>query len=482
MNTYTMKTYRDSYLYNKAGSNGQNMMKKHDTALIGYIMKAERIDKKSDQFSGIEEDIKRQQTSSLLYQVLMMDNVYLCIGSTELPPAFKVFEAFDVQAKERKPAVFIDVTKLIQMRNGFYDCKDIGKLITYLMGALTYLLYRYDVAKMMNNSALTISGTECYVAMYSYILDYLRIIGYSANKPRIMYLIGLFYLNNMLGKDLDTYSKNIAAKVAKISPSTIKAMDLFIEDDIFANIDVFTTFLAETFKLKGFTTEVLVNKWIYLFGNGSQYAVELYTSFSVLLTNAFCGAYVSNQKQIERCCGQSMVSYGNALLRAGVDTFKHEQYIESVGFDNLIGKNKKSMKLAEDLSLQGKNLPEEFRITKEDFADNEIFSKKLQENINFYNKTREFTKLDKVLETTFMKALGALTSMCEDDTSFDNNTLPEFMKMSEAYQSEELKNKIYLNLDRYTNRFTDQMQINESEDLAKSGRYAKALSIVMDAK
>lgn len=477
-----MKTYRDSYLYNKADRSGQNMMKKHDSALISYIMKAQRIDKNSEAFSGIVEEVKRQQTSSLLYQVLLMDNVFLCIGTVELPPAFKVFEAFDMKDPQKKPAVFIDVTKLISMKGGYYDCKDIGKLITYLMGALTYLLYRYDVAKMVNNSALTIAGTECYVAMFNYILDYLRIIGYSANKERISYLVGLFYQNSMLGKEIDTYTKNMAAKAAKIAQSSVAPMDLFLEDGIFENIDTFITFIAETFKLKGLTTEVFIQKWIYLYGNGSQYACELYTSFSVLLSNAFCGAYVSNQKQIERCCGQSMVQYCNALLRAGVDAFgRNTQYMESAMMDTIVA-DPRSMSLSESMKLRNANTSK-LNVVIEDFCNSDVIKAKVEATIDYYNKTNESAKISKAIDRMIEAGFKAIEEMCEGNIEFNETSFNTLLKEASGNYT---KGAYDRKLNNLIERFRDRMTIlDEAGDLVSAetaSRYGKGMKVLFSIK
>ena len=82
-----MKSYRHSFFYNQSGKSGENLMKKHDQMLMNFIMKADRLDKNSDMFRGVAEDVKRQQTTSILYTILMMDDVHLCTANTELPPA-----------------------------------------------------------------------------------------------------------------------------------------------------------------------------------------------------------------------------------------------------------------------------------------------------------------------------------------------------------------------------------------------------------
>lgn len=478
MSDYSMKTYRDSYLYNKTDSKGQNMMKKHDTALLNFIMKAQRLDKNAEDFSGIREDIKRQQTSSVLYQIMMMENVYLCINNVELPPAFKVFEAYDVKSQERKPAIFIDVTKLITMKGGYYDCRDIGKLISYLMGALTYLVYRYDVAKMMNNSSLTLNGTECYVSMFDYVLDYLRIIGYSQNKERISYMVGLFYQVHMLGKDLDGYAKNIAAKIAKIAQTSVQPMDLFIEDGIFDSIDTFVSFLADTFKLRGLTTEVFINKWIMLYGNGSQYATELFTSFSVLLSYAFCGAYVINQKQVERCCPVAMVKYCNALLKAGIDTFDRSMYMEA---SELEGASRESFELSQNLKLRTMN-PAKLKVTLEDYSDGNTIHQKWEANVDFYTRSLQPERLGRVVENFFSSALRALDESIYTEATFDESIFGTLLKDTKKYRDNVTNTKLLSEMDNTRDKYVARViETNElDEDTAKA--YANGIKLLMNAR
>jgi len=324
----TLKTYGDSYLYNnKFSAKVSGDSSKYNKALMDFITLSQRIDKNSDAFRGIVEDIKRQQTSSVLYSVLMMPNVQLCIYNTEMPRSFKVFDAYDIK-NDKKPTVFIDVTGLIDNRNGYYVCKKIDVLITYLFGALDYLVYRYANTSILSNSNVLLPATTCYVNMFTYIIDYLRVIGYSANKTKIGYLTALYFMVNMMGKNLDDSIKNVAAKLVDVKPNEMRAYDLYISDHLFDNIYTFIDGISKEFNMKGFNLEVFINKWMYLYGTGTQYACELFSSFIVLITNAYCGAYIVQQKQVERCCGTNMVKLANEILKIGANTFDQRSYRE----------------------------------------------------------------------------------------------------------------------------------------------------------
>lgn len=475
MSDFALKTYKDSYLYNKSDGS-ENLMKKHDKSLINFINSAERIDKDSDQFSGVVEDVKRQQTSSILYTVLMMPNVHLCINSVELPPAFKVFDAYDIKL-DRRPAVFIDVTKLIVLKNGYFVCKNIGKLVSYLFAALVYLTYRKDPVKLLNNSAISINGVECYVAMFNYILDYLRIIGYSANKEKISYLAGLFFLVNMMGKDLDSYTKNLAAKTAKVNPASISAYEYYIEDGIFDNIDNFITILAETFKLKGFTTEVFVQKWIYAFGNGSQYATELFSSFTVLMTYAFTGAYVINQKQIEKCCGQAMVKYCNALLIIGVDVFDVAKTMRES--DNIL-RDVRTLQLRESLRMRSQDTSD-IAIMDEDYSNIENLKSKIKENVNFLKDSRQRNKISTFLEKCIAKCCDLMDDyILTGKEAYETGAIGVCVEAGRRYFDDNDHRKIYKLLSSKIGSYSEAMDNSREDEISK--RYASAVVELRNVK
>ena len=387
MSEFTIKTYKDSYLYKNKLRNVDSDENKNNKVIMDYITTSNRIDKESEAFVGIVEDIKRMQTSTIVFQILRMDNVVLCIGNYELPRSFKVLEAKDPK-NGRKPTIFIDCTGLIEYRNGFYICKKVDVLVAYLYNALVYLIYRYAPMKMINNSDLVISATTCYVSLFTYIIDYLRIIGYAENKSKISYLVGLYFLHNMLGRDLDSYTKNIAARVAGIELKNIPSYDLYIEDRMFFDINEFVKVLAETFRLKGLNLQVFMNKWINLIGIGTQYAVELFTNFGMLLTSAYSGAYIVNQRQIERNCGTNLVKFNNALKNVGINTFS------GIFKEDIEIHDKESRLKAKVFAERNNETP---KSKKSDFKSIEEVVNTTEAIKNFYNTTKQLQKLPKAV-------------------------------------------------------------------------------------
>lgn len=470
MANFERKTYDNSYLFN-------SQMEKHHRVLMEFILKADRIDKNSDAFKGIIEAVKRQQTSAVLYNVLMRNDVVLCIHNPELSRAFKVFEAKDLKFKDG-PKVFIDVTGLIKLNDGYFDCKKIDVFITYLFGALSYILYRQNPVKLVNNSNLSISGTECFVALFDYIIDYLRIIGFSANKSKISYLAGLYFLYHMMGKDLDNYTKNIAAKVAGLSANEIKAYDLYLtnyEED-FKDIHNFISMISELFKLKGLTEEVFISKWIYLFGTGTEFATELFTSLSVMITNAYCGSYVLNQKQIEKCCGSSMVKYAAALLKIGTDELDNRGFMEASEFEKTVSyTDRNSQLLAESFLKKKKPLPANLKGVEDDFTSVSKITSKLKAAIKFYKENNQENKISTYAFGLYYASIVYMGQYNDGKFNYEIGVMEAILKNSKDYLTEKNKNNIRKSLKQSEGALEANVKKFRDTDKEKANRLSKSL-------
>lgn len=335
MNTIT-KTFLDCYLYNQKVSHAasNNIADMNSKAIADFITKSHRIPKNNNAFAGVIEDIKRQQTSSILLSTLLNDNVVLCIGDAPLPRSFSVFGAHDSKSGTNPRSnyrVFIDVTGKIEYKDGYYVAKrnEIDKLCALILDAMIWLMYRFYPNKMINSSNIILNATSCYVSMFTYIIDYLRIIGYSQNKTKIAYIIGLYFLKNVVGLELNDYVKSISAKVAGVSTKDAKAYDLYIEsEDMFDNIGIFLPALVQTFKLKGLDLASFVARWMRSFGTGTEYSIELLPCFLSTVINAYTGCYIVQQRQIEISCGSDYITkLSNAVINIGVDSLNVRSFI-----------------------------------------------------------------------------------------------------------------------------------------------------------
>lgn len=472
MNNPRYKTYDDSALYNYKGESN-----KINGKLVDFILNADRINKHHESFSGIIEDEKRTQRSSILHTVMMMDKVELCIGKVELSRAFKVFAAKDMrEGKNGKIKIFIDVTNLITYQDGYFVCKKIDVLITYLFGALAYLLYLDSPVKLLNNSNVTISGTECFVSMVDYILDYLRIIGYSQNKAKICYLAALYYQVNFLDKEIDTYTMNMAAKVAGLSTVDTRGFDLYYNKDTdFVSIFSFINLITTTFKLKDLTPEVFINKWMYSYGTGTQYGMELFTSFAYVLIAAYCGSYIVGQKQIERCCGKSMVNFAESILKLGTEEFDRRGYMEAAEFERYNHKVDKATHDLRESFLKRNKVPDDCKFTPADYGSKSKTKTKCDNIIKYYTSTNQEKKIGKVMYRVVYGAMGAQGqyNVNGDRSAYENGVIAITIKAGMKYMDQKQLNIIKAEIKNSCRALED--AIDKMEDKEKKKRFSEAL-------
>lgn len=453
MKAYTSKTYVNSYLYNNKITNNApaNPGTLNDSAISSFIIKSTRIDKNSDAFKGVIEDVKRQQTSAVLLSVLMHPLVELCIGDAPLPRAFTVFGARD-QKDDKKYKVFIDVTGKIEYRDGYYIAKrnEIDKLCALLLDSLVYLLYKFYPTSLFNNSALKLESTECFVSMFTYILDYLRVIGYSNNKKKISYVVGLYYLNGVIGCDLDDYNKSIAAKVAGINPAESKAYDLYVDsEEIFTNIGTFIPALANIFKLKGLDLPTFIYRWSRSFGTGTEYGTELYTSFLCMVLNAYMGCYIVQQRQIETACGSnSLLKLATTFIKIGSTNLKSSNYVKEVA--NVVSNNSKE--LADTLSLKESILETGLQI--KSFTDKDEVVKEAKDIIDKCNKARLEDRLSIYAENSISRGIALAYYQCinnirgTDENVYSTGSLTEAAKVFKNTLDNRQKDRMCINIDR----------------------------------
>ena len=63
----------------------------------------------------------------------------------------------------------------------------------------------------------------------------------------------------------------------------------------------------------------VVEKWIYLYGINTLFGLEYYPALSAMLTDAYVGSYINNQKTIEKVVGNTLVSYSKNIIARGGD-------------------------------------------------------------------------------------------------------------------------------------------------------------------
>lgn len=321
----TIKIFSDSYLYGKAN---------YTREIFDYLMSCEIIDKQSDAFSDIAYQVKVRQVSPVLLKVLNSNNVVLAIGKKPMPRPFKVFRAVNVREANDKQTkkVFIDCTDLIKLDGGVYKCKNIAVLLSYLITAMTYVLYHDLNDKVIRNSTLVQSGTEAFVDLMLYILGYLRVpVTYADNKEKMSYALAMYYQRCILCKDDMTAISQMCKKVSKLDPKKCEYLDMifypFYDGKKYVDINEFIIEFARIFLNQNVNSkdsnrlnvDVLVQRWMYAFGPGTYLGLELFPPFASILTDCYVGAFVNQQNTIEKIVGSNVAEFTNTLLNLGSD-------------------------------------------------------------------------------------------------------------------------------------------------------------------
>lgn len=305
------KTYADTFLYSAEGNYEKNLFK--------FLMEAKVVDKNDKSFENIAYDVKRRQLTTVLSRVLMNDNVVLLKHPSPLPRSFKVFAAADIKNGSKMHKVYIDVSDIISEQDGGYSCRiqSIDILVAYLVSALQIMIYENEPERLLNNATILESSTKCFASLFTYIIDYLRVGGVPNIREKVLYLSSMYYQVGILRKEPTDSVTRRAINISKLTSRDIEILDMQIEKDSFDNIDKFIKTVAKIIRADNLKLDNFMDKWMMMFGSGTQFATELYPAFSSMLTNAYAGAYINGQKTIEKIAGKDMVTYSNTLLSIG---------------------------------------------------------------------------------------------------------------------------------------------------------------------
>ena len=313
------KNYASTYLY--------SMYNEYEKETIDFILKADRIDQNSSKFEDIVYEVKKRQVSPSLVKVLMSPNVILMSRPKPLSKAFKVFCAKDIK-NDSTLRVFIDVSGIIKddEASGKYVCNknNIDIFISYILDAMVSFIYYTPTGtdRIVSNSKIRSIGAKTFANLFSHVVDYLcKISTISGSKNKCSFMAAMYYLVNLLGADPNSdATKAVAKKAADISDREADIILLQMRSESFQNIKFFVETVADVMHLNKLTLDTIVEKWMYVYGTGTVFALELLPSFSNMLTDAYVGAYINNQKTIEKIAGTGMVEFTKTILTIGAES------------------------------------------------------------------------------------------------------------------------------------------------------------------
>lgn len=308
----SVKNYADCFLYSKGP---------YEKEIFNFVMHAKYLDKNNEGYKELVEDVKRQKVTNSLAKVLTSNNTILCVADKPMPKAFKVFVAKDVKGDKKSLKLFIDVTGLVDGNKTKYEYKNssLQIIISYLLAGMNAMIYYVKPEKIVNNSTLTQYGCKCFGMMFAYIIDYLRLSADPSVRSKILYLTSMYYQICLLGKDETDTVENWACKVSGLSINEAKLIELRIKSkqDMYKSLPNFVKALSEFLNAPNLTIDVIVEKWMWCFGTGTQFGLELYPAFATMIIYAYVGAYLNNQKTIEKIVGKQMVDFVGQIIRIG---------------------------------------------------------------------------------------------------------------------------------------------------------------------
>ena len=308
------KNYAGTYIYGKYPD--------YDKMLFEFIMKADEIDKKSPGFDDIIFEVKRRQISPALVKVLQSDSVILLSGAKGLPRQFKAFCAKDIKRGNKKDLkVYIDISETIvkDEKSGQYKIKDVDRFISYLVSAMVNYIYYKDERRFISDHNIVADGAKCFSDLLTNVVsNAAKLSSTSKNISYVKYLSALYYISNILGRDYTAAGDlNVARKIAGLSEREADIVDMQLTSNSFDDIKFFTKAMSEIIRVDKLTTEVVVERWAFLYGPSTVFGLELFPAFATMITDCYVGAYLNNQKTIEKITGTSMVSFSKSILNIG---------------------------------------------------------------------------------------------------------------------------------------------------------------------
>ena len=307
------KTIAGTYLYSKYGE--------YEKAIFDFAMNGEIVNKKDPGFEDIFHDVKKRQVSSALTKILMSDKVVLLTGK-RLPKPFKVNCIKDIRNGSKKDKkIYIDCSDIfdVDKETGNIRCRNVDILIAYLCSAMINYIYYIDDSRFANATRVIEPGARCFAKLFTHVVDYLcKISTISGARYKCMYMASMYFLCNIVGKDPNSDSiKGLACKIAEISSREADMIELQIGEDAFVNIKTFCDNLANVLKISKISFDVIVEKWMYLYGEGTVFSLEHFPSFATMMLDAYVGCFINNQKTIEKITGKDMVMFAKEILDIG---------------------------------------------------------------------------------------------------------------------------------------------------------------------
>lgn len=291
--------------------------------VVDAIKTAPRIDKNTKEFvEDVALEVKRSKAPSYILKILTSANTVLYKPTTPLARVAKVVCAKDFTEKGTHIKVFIDISNVITKNEatGRYKVQ-VDVLIAYLVSAKTNMVYYKLENAFTSKSSYMAIASSIYAKLFTNLIDYVGNISViPGNKQKMRFYAAKFFLINVMQLTNEDKINSIAAKACEAKELEAKAFDVVTNDEDFKTIESFVALVKKIFKLDKLTVSLVIEKWMYLYGPATIMAIEFLPAFITMITDAYCGVYLNNQKSIEKIIGKELVLFGkeNIYDNAGI--------------------------------------------------------------------------------------------------------------------------------------------------------------------
>ena len=305
------KTYNNTFIYTKFP---------YEEHIFRFLVNAERIDTNNSKFDDVKYEFKKRQINSGLLKVLCSKNVILLVSQAQpLNSQFRVICSRDPKMKSSTDyKVFIDCTGLIiKDTDGNYKCRSIDVLISHVINAMVTMIYHKAENQILSANLVEYTMTA-FSALFTHVIDYLtKISVIQSTKLKCQYLSCMYFVENILQREFNEGYQHMAGKICGISEREQELIMVQCSEGDFDNIKAFVALLSEALKTPALKVDNVIDKWMYLYGTNTVFSIEYYPALSAMLTDAFCGSYINNQKTIEKVVGNTLVAYSKDVIAKG---------------------------------------------------------------------------------------------------------------------------------------------------------------------
>lgn len=207
-----------------------------------------------------------------------------------------------VTDKERGGDVDIDVKQLYGLMQN---------------GLVAYLLYRYE-NRIINTMDVVKNAMQCYVRMILRCLD--RLFALNSDKvatDRAAYIIGCFFLVNVLGKSDGIAVRGLAYQCChnRTKQDIVEAVYDNLTPDYTDLTGLFSTLSAGVPALSSATLRGVLETWTRLYGDSTLLAMESFLHFAQMLSATYVGAQLNNELLINTVTQDYLKNFNVAFFQ-----------------------------------------------------------------------------------------------------------------------------------------------------------------------